>query len=147
MTLLCRFPLFYCHVSLHNMTYYSLLLIDPSLGLSSLLLPLIHGTNVAMLLLKLHDIRVLFAPLLVTSVKLRQTSTVHCAPHDPFGRNIPALMILPGPLSSRIMPLLHHRYLLVTLLHMMIFTTPSSPLRILPRGGWHPLRCLESLSF
>ena len=73
MTLLCPFPLFYCDVSLHNMTYYSPPLIDPSLGLSSLLLPLIHGINVAMLLLKLHAILVLFAPLLVTSVKLLQT--------------------------------------------------------------------------
>ena len=84
--------------------------------------------NVAMLPLKLHDIQVLFAPLLVTSVKLRQTSTVRCAPQGPFGRNIPVLMILPGPLSSRIMLLLPHRFLLVPLLHMMISITPSSPL-------------------
>ena len=72
-TLLCLFPSFYCHVFSHNMTYYSPPLIDPSRGLSSLLLPLIHGTNVAMPLLKLHAIPVLFAPLPVTSVKLLQT--------------------------------------------------------------------------
>ena len=73
MTPLCLFPSFYCHVFSHNMTYYSPPLIDPSRGLSSLLLPLIHGTNVAMPLLKSHAIPVLFAPLPVTSVKLLQT--------------------------------------------------------------------------
>ena len=134
MTFLCLFPLFYCHVSLLNMTYYFPLLIDPFPGHSSPLLLLIHGTNVATLPLKLHDIQVLFAPLLVTSVKLRQTSTVRCAPQGPFGRNIPVLMILPGPLSSRITLLLPHRFLLVPLLHMMISITPSSPLLILLRG-------------
>ena len=73
MTLLCLSPSSCCLVFSHNTTYYSLLLTDPFRGLSSLLLPLIPGTNVATLLLKLHAIPVSFALTPVTSVKLLQT--------------------------------------------------------------------------
>ena len=73
MTLLCLSPSSCCLLFSHNTTYYSLLLTDPFRGLSSLLLPLIPGTNVATLLLKLHAIPVSFALTPVTSVKLLQT--------------------------------------------------------------------------